>query len=104
MIYLALVTFEHDGDDGDRLPFRYQGACGWVAVQADEEIQAAENVGRAFSAMRLKVVELDQLQPVLSADEIIAIDPHLAENVRNLEQGQNTVWGTIHCYVGERAN
>lgn len=38
---------------------------------------------------------------VFDEDEIEQIDEHLAVNFREIDAGKSTVWGTIHCYMGE---
>jgi hypothetical protein len=34
-------------------------------------------------------------------NDVDEFDSHLADNIRQLETGRVTVWGTIHCYKGE---
>jgi hypothetical protein len=103
MIYLALVTFEHGDDEGDHLPLQYQGACGWMAVDAEDEEEAVDVLAGALAAERLVLVEAELLQAVSGAQDAERVDDHLADNMRDWEPGRRTVWGTIRCYVGNRA-
>jgi hypothetical protein len=102
MIFVALVTFEHDGDDGDHLPLGYQGACGWMAIDADEAEEAVEILRESLAADGLKLVEAERVHAVGGAGQVESLDDHLADNMREWEPGRRTVWGTIHCYVGDR--
>jgi hypothetical protein len=100
--FVALVTFEHDGDQGDHLPLDCQGACGWMAIAADDAEDAAEVLNDSLSAEHLKLVGAEQFHLADSAEHVNSFDSQLAENMRNWEPGRSTVWGTIHAYIGER--
>ena len=102
MIFLALVTFEHDGDDGKILPLDCQGACGWMAVEAHSPTEVARVMRSSLGAVRLKLIETDNVHVVRDAAEAEAHDAHLAKNMRSWQQGCSTVWGTLHCYKYER--
>lgn len=98
MIFLALVTFEHDDDDGEHLPLEFEGACGWMAVEANDAQDAVEKFGESLAEVGLKLVETDQVQVVEGAAQAESIDAHLAENMRSWESARAAVWGTLHCY------
>jgi len=90
MIFLALVTFEHDGD------------CLPMAIDADEAEEAVEMLRKSLAADRLKLVEAERVHAVDSAQQAELLDDHLANNMREWEPGRRAVWGTIHCYIGDR--
>jgi hypothetical protein len=102
MIFLALVTFEHDGDDGSHLPLGWQGACGWMAVDACDAEEAAHVLATSLAADKLRLVEAERIHAVEGAGQAELLDEHLAENLSEWEPGRRTVWGTIHGYVGNR--
>lgn len=102
MIYLALVTFEHDGDDGRHLSPGWQGACGWMAVEAEDETEAVDNLAQSLAAVRLKLIEAERIHAVKGAAQARLIDEHLASNMKEWEPGRSAVWGTTHGYVGDR--
>ena len=41
------------------------------------------------------------LHEVFSLSDVEEVDDHLAANLRDIEPGKQTVWGTIHGYKGE---
>ena len=102
MIFLALVAFEHDGDNGEHLALSYQGACGWMAINADDSDGAVDVLRESLAADKLKLVEAERIHVVDGAQQAASLDDHLADNMREWEPGRPTVWGTIHCYVGDR--
>ena len=104
MIFLALVTFEHGGDAGDHLLLNYRGACGWMAIDAIDEGDAGIRLRKSLEAEKLKLVEIERLHHVNGALDAEALDDHLAASMREWAPGRPTVWGTIHCYVGDRLN
>jgi hypothetical protein len=104
MIFVALVTFEHGSDAGHHLPLNYQGACGWIAIDATDENDARTRLRSSLEAEGLTLVELERLHRVNGAMDVDALDGHLAANMREWEPGRPTVWGTIHCYAGDRSN
>lgn len=102
MIFLALVTFEHDGDDGDHLPLGCQGASGWMAIDANEADEAIEGIGASLASVSLKLVSAERVHVVEGPNDVESLDDHLADNIRDWEPGRRTVWGTIHLYAGDR--
>lgn len=102
MIFLALVTFEHDGDAGHHLALGYQGACGWMAVDADDAEDAIYVLRESLAADQLKLVEAERIHAIDGAHQAASLDRHLSENIGAWEPGRRTVWGTIHCYAGDR--
>ncbi len=44
---------------------------------------------------------ISDLQKVFEIDEFKNLDDHLAENFQVVELGKMTVWGSIHCYIGD---
>ncbi len=102
MIFLALVTFEHDGDSGDHLALGYQGACGWMAIDADDSEDAVKFLRESLAADKLKLIDAERVHVVDCAQQAASLDGHLSDNIREWEPGRRTVWGTIHCYVGDR--
>jgi hypothetical protein len=101
LIFLALVTFEHDGDEGAHLPLDCQGACGWMVAEAANARLVVGVFRRSLAADRLKLLEVDDVQAVTDAAQVERVDEHLAENMRNWAPGCSTVWGTLHCYTQE---
>ncbi|MBK6704541.1 MAG: hypothetical protein IPL62_17750 [Caulobacteraceae bacterium] len=102
MIFLAQVTFEHDGDSGEHLALSYQGACGWMAIDADDAKDAVDVLRKSLAADKLKLVEAERIHVVGGPQQAASLDDHLSDNMREWEPGRRTVWGTIHCYVGVR--
>lgn len=102
MIFLALVTFGHDGDSGEHLALGCQGACGWMAVSADDAEDAVEVLRASLAADKLELVEAERVHVVGDEQQAATLDDHLSDNMREWEPGRRTVWGTIHCYVGDR--
>ena len=100
-MFIALVTFENDGDALKLLPEGYQGACGWMAVRAISEEQASDQLRRVLREIDLKVLEIDDLLQVYSLEEIACYDEHLAANVEEWESEQTAVWGTLHVYLAD---
>lgn len=99
MILLALVTFEHGGDYGERLPLNCQGACGWMVAEAANSQDVTRVFRASLAAERLRLIEVDEVQVVESAAQVEPFDKHLAENMRNWEPRRPTVWGTLHLYT-----
>ena len=96
---MVLVTFERLRDDQDVLEAADQGACGWmIALALDEEVACAL-VERDLENRGLRVLEIENAREVFSEEEIAEVDQHLAHNFRHIEEGKQTVWGTIHCYA-----
>jgi hypothetical protein len=102
MIFLALVTFEHDGDSGDHLALGFQGASGWMAIDADDAEDVVDVLRESLAADKLKLIEAERVHVVDGAQQAASLDDHLSDNMREWEPGRRTVWGTIHCYVGDR--
>lgn len=101
LIWVALVTFERRGSGNDILPDWAHGACGWMLARA-RNLRAARNLlVRDLEHHDLRVLEIANEREARSDDEIEQIDEHLAANLRNIEVGKETVWGTLHCYKGE---
>lgn len=73
-----------------------------VALAPDDGV-ARDLLVRDLGRHGLRVLEIEAMQEVAAVDEIDEADEHLAANVRDIEPGKQTVWGTLHCYVGEGA-
>lgn len=101
MWWIALVTFEGDGDIQQILDEEIHGAVGWLAAIAADEEDAAECYRLVLDEIGLKTVEIDKIQIVETHDDILYWDDHLSENVANLEPGKRVVWGTIHQYYAD---
>ena len=99
--FIALVTFENNGDVLEILPAECHGACGWMAVKAATDTQALDALRKDLAQVELRLVEVDRVTQVYSMDEIADYDDHLAMNVSKWEPGKATVWGTIHSYLAE---
>lgn len=99
--WIALVTFERRREGGDILPDWAQGACGWMVALAPDEETVLRLLVRDLEHHDLRVIEIQNVQDVFGDDEVDEFDDHLAENFRNIEEGKQTVWGTLHCYKGE---
>ena len=99
--FVALVTFECDGEALQILPPECHGACGWLAVEAATEEQAVESIRSELAQIGLRLVELDRITQVLSTEEAAEYDSHLAANMEEWQTGKATVWGTLHSYIGE---
>lgn len=97
--WVALVTFERCDLAQDLLPDWALGAAGWMFALAYDEDDATEILTRDITQLGLRVVTISEQREVFDEDDIEELDEHLAENVRNLEPGKQTVWGTIHCYL-----
>lgn len=71
-----------------------------VALATDEQ-EARQRLVRDVQRHGLRVLEVANEREVLSEGEVEEIDEHLAANLRAIEPGVQTVWGTIHGYKGE---
>ena len=99
--WVALVTFERRSDEQDILPEWAHGACGWMAAVASDEDEVRRLLVRDVEHHGLRVLEIADTQEVSSAEEIDEFDDHLGANLRSIEPGMQTVWGTLHGYKGE---
>ncbi len=99
--FVALVTFENNGDLLQILPPQCHGACGWMAADASTENQARELIHSELAQIGLRLVEVDRLTEVTSVEDAADYDSHLAANMEEWQPGKATVWGTIHTYIGE---
>jgi len=96
--WIALTAFEREGGLQDVIPEDCQGAVGWFAILADDEAEVSQNLRRDLADVNLRVVEIENVQPVEDAGEVAEADEHLAENMSALDLGKVTVWGTLHLY------
>jgi hypothetical protein len=80
MIFLALTTFEHGDGEGDYLPLRFQGACGWIAIKAADAVAAVEILRKSLSADRLILVEADCVHGIEIVGAVRELDIHLPDN------------------------
>lgn len=104
LTFVALVTFERLDDDSDieeTLPKEAQGACGWMAVAARDEIEAADFLRRSLRADGLKLLEAEDFRVVFDLEAVHQIDEHLASNMERWELEKRTVWGTIYVYLAD---
>jgi hypothetical protein len=99
--WAALTTFERKDHDSDILPDWAQGAAGWMAALAADEDDLRRVLARDLAALDLRLLEIDRTTLLNDHAEAGELDEHLAENLRSIEPGRRTVWGTIHCYKGE---
>lgn len=99
--WLGLVAFERARDDQEVLPDWAEGAAGWMVALAPDEDAARRLLVRDTEHHGLRVLEIEKLHECPEAAEIDEIDEHLAANLRDIEPGKQTVWGTLHCYAGE---
>lgn len=99
--WLALITFERRDEAQDILPAWAHGACGWMVAIAPDEDTARELLLRDLEHRGLRVLEVDNVREAFSHKDVEEVDDHLAWNLREIEPGKETVWGTIHGYKGE---
>jgi hypothetical protein len=99
--WVALVTFERTQADQDILPDSAQGACGWMACLSANEEAVRATIDRNLGDVGLRLLEVDRLSELIDEDEAAEIDEHLGANLKALEVGKLTVWGTIHCYAAD---
>jgi hypothetical protein len=99
--FIALVTFENNGDILKVLPAECHGACGWMAINAASESQVLDALDKELAQIELKLVEVDRVTQVHSTEEIADYDDHLATNVADWQEDKATVWGTIHTYLAD---
>ena len=99
--WIALITFENDGDVLGILSPEQQGAAGWMAGRAENEDQLAERIGSALSEVGLRLVSIEDERTVGTITEIEEIDEHLADNMRNRETNEHVVWGSLHPFLAE---
>ena len=99
--WLALVTFERRDDEQEMVPDWAHGAGGWMIAVAATEDTARRLLIRDIEHCGLRVLEIDDLHEVFSLSDVEEVDDHLAANLRDIEPGKQTVWGTIHGYKGE---
>jgi hypothetical protein len=99
--WLALITFERHDKEQDILPDWALGASGWMVALAPDEETARLLFILDIEHRGLRMITIQDEREVFDEDEIEQIDDHLAMNFREIETGKSTVWGTIHCYMGE---
>ena len=76
---------------GDHLPLGCQGACGWMAIDADEAEEAVEILRESLAAERLKLVEAERVHAVDGAQQAESLDDHLADKHERVGAGSS------HC-------
>ena len=94
-LWTALVTFARGTDTLHLLPEWAEGGSGWLAAFADGAEEAHALLVRDLEGCGLQEIEVDQLQRIEIGD---IVDEHLVANVRKIEPGKQTAWGTIHGY------
>ncbi|MBI1198167.1 MAG: hypothetical protein GC203_09920 [Phenylobacterium sp.] len=99
--WVALVTFERSDAEQAVLPEWAQGACGWMACRASSEESVRDLLAQDLRHCGLKLLAIDSLQGAVDEGDADEIDEHLAANMRQLEAGKLSVWGTIHCYKAD---
>ena len=99
--WLALITFERRNEEQEILPDWAHGACGWMVAVAPDEKTARELLVRDVECCGLRVLQVDQVREAFSHKDIEDVDDHLARNLREIEPGSQTLWGTVHGYKGE---
>ena len=99
--WAALVTFERGEASQDILPEEAQGACGWMGAVAPDEDPACTQLVMGLELLGVRVLQISDLQDVFEIDEFKNLDDHLADNFQVVELGKMTVWGSIHCYLGD---
>lgn len=100
-LFVALVTFERGSGDGGILRPHDQGASGWMGIRNCSEENVPEAVSNELSELGLRLVEIDKINEVDSAEAAATYDEHLSSNMAKWEAGTSTVWGTIHCYAAD---
>ena len=99
--WVALVTFERVEAVQDIQPEWARGVCGWMVALAPDEQVDRQRLVRDVELQGLRALDIPDEREVFGDDEIEEIDEHLAANVRKIEPGAQTVWGTIHGYKDE---
>lgn len=99
--WLALLTFERRDERLGMLPDWACGASGWMVAIAPDEETARELIVRDVGSCGLRVLEVDKMREAFSHKDVEVVDDHLARNLRQIEPGKHTVWGTVHGYKGE---
>lgn len=99
--WLALMTFERRDVEQEILPDWARGASGWMVAIAPDEEAARELLVRDVECCGLRILEVDKVREALSHKDVEVVDDHLARNLRQIEPGKQTVWGTVHGYRGE---
>ncbi|MBW8294949.1 hypothetical protein [Sphingopyxis sp.] len=99
--WTALVTFERGEASQDILPEEARGACGWMGAVAPDEDTTCTQLVMDLELLEVRDLEISDLQEVFEIDEFKNLDDHLAENFQVVELGKMTVWGSIHCYIGD---
>jgi hypothetical protein len=89
------VTFARGDDVLCLLPDGAAGGSGWMIAIASDEDEAHGLLVHDLQQCGFEEIEVEQVQPV-GAEDIV--DEHLAANLRALEPGKRTVWGTLHTY------
>ena len=99
--FVALVTFQRITDDLGILPEWAEGACGWMGIRAQNEAMAIKTIQGELGEIGLCPTEIDEVTEIRALDDVMDIDSHLASNMQEWKDGTDTVWGTIHSFVGE---
>jgi hypothetical protein len=96
ILWTALVTFSRGGDVLKLLPAEAAGASGWMIAIAHNRPEAEALLLRDLTQCGFVDVEVEQIVHAIAAD---IDDERLVANLRDLQPGKRTVWGTLHSYV-----
>ncbi len=72
-----------------------------MVALAQSEMDARLKIEADLRALYLRVLEFEGLREIFDNGEVEEVDDHLALNLRQIEADKLTVWGTIHCYIGD---
>ena len=67
---------------------------------AVDEAQLRSKLPRAFAALNLRLLDVENVQTAEEDEDVEEVDEHLAANVKEWEAGAFFCWGTLHCYLG----
>lgn len=102
--YLVLATFEKVKASSEFLSPDAIGAVGYMAVRAINAESVEPQLRSELAEIDLTLIEVDQIRPLPSIDELNEIDEHLADNVAEWTPGRSSCWGTIHQYLSSETD
>ncbi len=105
--FIALVTFEKNGDRTKILAPEAKGASGWIGVMTNDGDEVERLLRQSLFEIGLRLVEVSKVLEIWDSGEVVEFDKHLAANIQKWQTGQkwqigqNTVWGAIHPYYAD---
>ena len=98
--FLAHARFERTTMKCEYLDDDVQGAVGWFAIPAKNNISMEKILRKTLGEVELLLIEIYSNHNVYSYNDVEEFDDYLANNIKELNINNNVIWGTIHQYYG----